>query len=714
RRYYLTVIEPDAEMLTHWPAASEQILRRLLQILTGAFVVVGVGYEVGPRFYPDFFLEIPFVTNSVVKIITLAMTAWFASRDMQRQLSLVGPIILVHLVSIVVQSLYLVAGGPALDVSYQLFGQTQTMGEILFGAILLDSVLAVILASLYGAAWRSRIRTKFLSPLEYRTLEAIADIMVGTDKPAVPPGDIARNVDERLVELRTDRRVLFRVVLLLVYYLPVLALRAPLAEMGRSVRSRFLKYFFTRQPNQKPWQVYSILVQMGTRVGHQLTALGYYNDPRAHQEIGYLRFTDRPSTPPVLDRPDKKLQVLRPWDVPGDVVDDSYDVCIIGTGAGGATAAYALAAGGMKVLMIERGQYIESRHFTEDELHQITSLYDRGMLQVAEDFKFSVLQGNCVGGSTTVNNAICFDPPRAKLQAWQQIERRLAIDEIQDATLWLRSFMQVRSLEHVPHHAGADVLRPLTADLRRLGVADPVAFEANIVAWLNKDDPGPNCFGCGNCNIGCGWDRKLSMLDHTLPAGQLPSIRGKLRILAECEAMRLRSVSRGRGGRSVSEVEAVFSDGRRVAVRAKQFVVSAGAINSSHLLLRSGIGGIGSSLPVGSGLSFNMLTPVFAEFEDDKNCFNGIQMGHYLTEKDDRFIIETWFSPPIGLATAIGGWFEDHHTNMKRARNMVAYGMVVGTQNNGVVYRGLTGPSFRYTPARVDLDHMKAGLDTLG
>lgn len=713
RRRYLSAVEPDDEPTMHWPAPAEQILRRVLQGLTVAFLIAAVGYQVGPRFYPAFFLEIPFVTNSVVKISTLAMTAWFASRDMERQLSLVGPLILVHFVSVVVQSVYLLAGGPGLDIPYELFGQTQTMGEILFGAVILDGILALILTGLYGAAWRGRIQTRFLTPLEYRTLEAIAEIMAGSDKPAVPAGDIARNVDERLVELRTDRRILFRVVLLLAYYLPVLALRAPLAEMSRPVRSRFLKYFFTRQPNQKPWQLYSMMVQMGTRVGHQLTALGYYNDPRAHEEIGYRRFTDRPTTP-TLDRPEHKLKVLRPWDVSGDVVEDGYDVCIIGTGAGGATAAYALAAGGMKVLMIERGQYIESRHFTEDELHQITTLYDRGMLQVAEDFKFSVLQGNCVGGSTTVNNAICFDPPEKKLQEWQRLEKRLSIGEIHDATRWLRHFMQVRSLAHVPHHHGADVLRPLVAQLAHFGVAEPLPFEANIVARLSEQDPGPNCHGCGNCNIGCGWNRKLSMLDHTLPAAQTPVIAGTLHILAECEAMRLRSVSRGRGDRSVTEVETVLSDGRRVAVRAGKFIVSAGAINSSHLLLQSGIGGLGSPLPVGRGLSFNMITPVFAEFDAVMDSFNGIQMGHYLTEKDDRFIIETWFSPPIGLATAIGGWFDDHHTNMTRARHMVAYGMVVGTQSNGRAVRGLTGPSFRYQPSDLDLANMRAGLHTLG
>ena len=61
--------------------------------------------------------------------------------------------------------------------------------------------------------------------------------------------------------------------------------------------------------------------------------------------------------------------------------------------------------------MLERGQYVEPRHFTEDEVGMIGRLYADGLMQQTEDFRFTVLQGSCVGGSTTVNNAVCFDPP---------------------------------------------------------------------------------------------------------------------------------------------------------------------------------------------------------------------------------------------------------------------------------------------------------------
>src|SRR5215203_1009774 len=37
---------------------------------------------------------------------------------------------------------------------------------------------------------------------------------------------------------------------------------------------------------------------------------------------------------------------------------DDYDLIIIGTGAGGGTLAYALANSGMRILLVERGDYL--------------------------------------------------------------------------------------------------------------------------------------------------------------------------------------------------------------------------------------------------------------------------------------------------------------------------------------------------------------------
>ena len=93
---------------------------------------------------------------------------------------------------------------------------------------------------------------------------------------------------------------------------------------------------------------------------------------------------------------------------------------MVGSGAGGAIVAYRLAEAGERVLVLERGPHVDPGEFSEDEVEQYLRLYNEGALQLATDFRLQVLQGMCVGGGTTINNAVCFDPPAAVLERWEQ------------------------------------------------------------------------------------------------------------------------------------------------------------------------------------------------------------------------------------------------------------------------------------------------------
>jgi hypothetical protein len=105
-----------------WLTPAEQWLKRLLYLLVGIFILSAVGYELGPitEMAPGFFRELPFVTNSVVKVATLAMVCLYVARNPRRHLSLVGPVVAVHFLSALVQVLYLVTGPPALETTVQL------------------------------------------------------------------------------------------------------------------------------------------------------------------------------------------------------------------------------------------------------------------------------------------------------------------------------------------------------------------------------------------------------------------------------------------------------------------------------------------------------------------------------------------------------------------------------------------------------------------
>ena len=149
------------------------------------------------------------------------------------------------------------------------------------------------------------------------------------------------------------------------------------------------------------------------------------------------------------------------------------------------------------------------------------------------------------------------------------------------------------------------------------------------------------------------------MLDRVLPGG--PARRkGSLRIVADCEVERIRTVS-GRPQR-VDGLLARLRDGRRVRVQAEHYVLSAGAVGSSYLLLRSHAA---SDLPVGRRLCFNMGAPLTAEFEDVQNAYAGLQISHYGIPRDNGFVFETWFNPPVAQALNMPGWFEQHFENMR-------------------------------------------------
>ena len=92
---------------------------------------------------------------------------------------------------------------------------------------------------------------------------------------------------------------------------------------------------------------------------------------------------------------------------------------IVGSGAAGATLAYRLAEAGRSVTILERGKYLPPSRFSENEMAMLAELYADGALQLSRDFRFQVLQGMCVGGSTTVQQrGLLRDPRRTCCAHW--------------------------------------------------------------------------------------------------------------------------------------------------------------------------------------------------------------------------------------------------------------------------------------------------------
>ncbi|UCE32140.1 MAG: GMC family oxidoreductase [Burkholderiales bacterium] len=248
------------------------------------------------------------------------------------------------------------------------------------------------------------------------------------------------------------------------------------------------------------------------------------------------------------------------------------DVAIVGTGAGGGISAEILARAGLKLVLIEEGPLLGSRDFDMREATAYPALYQESAARKTRDKSINILQGRCVGGSTTVNWTSCFRTPEATLDFWRD---RFGLDTFSAQAMapWFEQCE--RRLGIVPWTVPPNQNNALLErGARRLGV------EVRTIARNVR-----GCYNLGYCGTGCPTNAKQSMLVTTLPAAL---DRGAV-LLVRARAERL--LFEGGATRAVDvawlDASGLRPSGARTLVRARHVVVAAGAINSPALLLRS-------------------------------------------------------------------------------------------------------------------------------
>ncbi|MFN0016173.1 MAG: GMC family oxidoreductase N-terminal domain-containing protein [Saprospiraceae bacterium] len=678
--------------------AQERRLRTLLRILSCLFGLAVFGYLlpalVGP--FQSFYVNLPFVSNSVVKIGTLALLAFFASGDIRRHGLLITLLVCGHLISVFAVFAIFLWGITGYRV---MVGTNDTsIDQILWGSVVFDGLIVVLLLWFSKSAEKSRLGLKYFSPLQFRVLTALADVVIYGEKEILSPEETARNVDRYLAGFKAKGKWAAKAALLGIQYYPFLFLKVPFSHMNAPDRLTFIKRrFYQNITDRSVTRFWAEIVQGMIRMGKQLCYMGYYNDPKTYPTVGYVPFSQRAQLP--APHTPKPLSVLLPADIRTETM--TVDVVVIGTGAAGALLAKGLADGGRQVLLLERGDYVPPGQFSEDEIEMLSKLYSDGAFQLSRDFRLQVLQGSCVGGTTVVNNGVCFDMPQNVLDRWndsQTLDARLDANRLSQAFADVRKLMQVTTQNHQNLNLGASFF---VKGLKNLGydqapnTTGPV--EANI----------KGCLGCGYCNIGCKFGKKLSMLDTVLPDAQQAHGSDAFRIIAQCEVMKICSK-----GKRAESVRCRLGDGRLLEVKANTVVVAAGAISSSVLLQKSGIAG-GKA---GRNLGFNLVSPFSAVFEKPVNAYNGLQISHYLAFSPDRgYVLETWYNPPLAQSAVMPGWFEEHFNNMLRYNHIATVGALVGSESNAVVKPSmLTGRSITYRPTPGDLKKVVDGLLVAG
>jgi choline dehydrogenase-like flavoprotein len=553
----------------------------------------------------------------------------------------------------------------------------------------IDVAFAALFVVLWLLATRARYGLRYLNPVAFKGLEALADVVVAGREEVLAPEQVARNVDRYLADLDSRAKGRVRLALTVLSLWPLLTARPPLPVLAPETRRAFLQNRFVDEvAERRSWRLVRRLLQVLIRTGSQMSYLGYYGDRRTWDSIGYTVFARRSGGRRQLPE-DHGVDSLRTLEAPPR---ERYDTIVVGSGAAGGILAYRLAESGRRVLVLERGPHVDPRDFTDEEVDQYLKLYNEGALQLATDFGLQVLQGMCVGGGTTINNALCLQPPDLVLEAWEPrgLDRAGLVAAIDDVRDWFH-------VTRIRDEVATEAARRFKDAVERLDL--PGAFE------IMEANISPACLATGYCNIGCGYGAKLSTLDTVLPVAQQ---RFGLEVLADAEVEQIES----EGRRAIRAVGRHKPTGQRVAVEADEIVIAAGAIGSSALLQRSGIGGDA----VGRGLHFNINSPLTADFPDRVDAFAGIQMSHAYRSSAGvpRYLIETWFNPPATQALAMPGWFERHFENMRRYRHMACSGVLVGTTTPGRVKATKGGTEIEYTASPEDRASVVEGLQVAG
>ena len=373
------------------------------------------------------------------------------------------------------------------------------------------------------------------------------------------------------------------------------------------------------------------------------------------------------------------------------------DYVVVGSGAGGATAAVTLARAGASVALVEAGAWRDPAHYPASAYGAMRDLLEDWGSQVTRGRAlWPIVQARTMGGTTVVNSAIAVRTPGDIFRQWER-ERGVGGDAMADAIGRHQDAIERElSVEEVPRGSlGRSNLLALAGD----AAAD---YQGHVMKRYVA-----SCAGTGQCLQGCRKGRKQSTNVTYVP--ELLRLGGDVLSCAPVHRVAFESRrARGVVGRFVHPE--TRAKGGRFEVRARRAVVVAASVTHSPALLeRSGL----KSPALGSLFRAHPGTGVFGCYDEPVDMNVGVTQGWATTKfrESPGLKLETLAIPPELVASRIAGGGTALMERLARYRHVAMWCHAVRAESCGTVHNGLGDrPVVRYQLDDADMRRFRDGM----
>jgi choline dehydrogenase-like flavoprotein len=348
-------------------------------------------------------------------------------------------------------------------------------------------------------------------------------------------------------------------------------------------------------------------------------------------------------------------------------------VCVVGSGAGGAVMTKELAEAGIAAVLIEEGAFYTGKDFTGDPRAMIAMLYrNRGLTGTVGALTIPIPLGKCVGGTTVINSGTCYRAPDYVLESWR---RDFGVEQIEEPSLrpYFEKVEREIGVKPVPDATYGANSRVVERGAQALGFAG---------ARIPRNERG--CLGTGVCAFGCPQDAKQAMHVSYVPK----ALAAGATVYTRCRADRVLFAN----GRAFG-VLASFLDrddrpnGRQLTVLADRVVVAGGALLTPALLQRSGAPDASGRL--GRNLHIHPAARVLALFDEEIRGWEEVPQAFNVHEfTREGIFIQGQFVPPAVEAPVLPGIGHDHKQRMARFAHLASFGALISDVSAGRVRAG--------------------------